>query len=207
MRFLLLLLLLQTVLKAQAQSAFPKQFVKVSLVDQSFVTLPTVKLGYGFLVKDYDYYADYAQIDLGYNFYSIEDDLPASGLYVGGKYHFVKYADETYNKGFSLGYSYLNTRMHQYLKVAKSYPGIGVFNEYEWNKFYKRRHTISVEKYHQLMFINGFFFELRYGLSLVDSKINTPKEVTQNTFVNGFSLKKRMVFPGVLIGSSIGYYF
>jgi hypothetical protein len=207
MRFLLLFLLLFSVIKVYSQEAFPRQFVKFTPIDQSLLSLPTVKLGYGFILKSTDEYADYGQIDLGYNYYSTEDDLPARGLYLGGKYHFMKYADEYFNKGFALGYSYFTTNMQQFLKVSKSIPGFGFYEEYEWKKFSKRRHTFTVEKYQQFMIVNGLFVELKYGLSLVEAKVKTPSEVTQTTFVNGFSLNKHTFFPGFLFGFSLGKYF
>jgi hypothetical protein len=207
MRFLLLFLFLFSVIKVYSQEAFPRQFVKFTPIDQSLLSLPTVKLGYGFILKSTDEYADYGQIDLGYNYYSTEDDLKSCGLYIGGKYHIMRYADEYFNKGVVFGYSYLNTNMHQYLKVSKSISGFGFYEEFEWKRFSKRRHTFTIEKYQQFMIVSGMFVELRYGLSFVDSKVKTPKEVTQRTFVNGFSLKKQSFFPGFLLGISLGQYF
>lgn len=189
-----------------------KHRVSLNIFDQTTFILPTVKGSYDYKFFDNFDVSHHVVVELGYNFRSnlTQDNRRVSGLYTGFKY--MLYNNKTLSRfsGISFGYNYLHTNIDGYLKVEKNMPGLasnGQYFEYEIKRYKLIRNTLHFEQFHQFNVYDGLYFELKYGLGLVYSRYETPADVVQNTFRNGYILEKQVVFPTILLGANIGYRF
>jgi hypothetical protein len=207
---LILILSLENVVGQSELELRDKQRVSLNIFDQSLITLPTIKGSY-----DYNFFDDYDRshhviVELGYNFRSnlTQDNRRVSGLYSGLKYAIYNRKTLTRFSGFSFGYNNLHTNVDGYLKVQKNMPGLstnGQYFEYEVRRFKLLRNALTLERFHQFNVIDGFYFELKYGLGLTYSRYETPSDVVQTTYRNGFFFEKEALFPTFIVGLNIGY--
>jgi hypothetical protein len=189
-----------------------KHRVSLNIFDQSLITLPTIKGAY-----DYNFFDDFDRthhvvVELGYNYRSnlTQENRRVSGLYTGLKYAIYNRKTLTRFSGFSFGYNYLHTNIDGYLKVQKNMPGLstnGQYFEYEVRRFKLLRNALTLERFHQFNVIDGLYFELKYGLGLTYSRYETPVDIRQNTYRNGFFFEKEALFPTFILGVNVGYRF
>lgn len=186
--------------------------VSLNIFDQSLITLPTIKGSY-----DYNFFDDFDRshhvvVELGYNYRSnlTQENRRVSGLYTGLKYAVYNRKTISRFSGFSLGYNYLHTNIDGFLKVQKSMPGLstnGQYFEYEIRRFKLLRNSLNIERFHQFNIYDGLFFELKYGLGITYSRYDTPIDVVQRTYRNGFFFEKEALFPTFILGVNVGYRF
>jgi hypothetical protein len=87
-------------------------------------------------------------------------------------------------------------------------PGLstnGQYFEYEIRRFKLLRNALTLERFHQFNVIDGFYFEVKYGLGLTYSRYETPSDVVQTTYRNGFFFEKEALFPTFIVGLNVGY--
>jgi hypothetical protein len=186
--------------------------VSLNIFDQSLITLPTIKGSY-----DYNFFDDFDRshhvvVELGYNYRSnlTQENRRVSGLYTGLKYAVYNRKTISRFSGFSLGYNYLHTNIDGFLKVQKNMPGLstnGQYFEYEIRRFKLLRNSLNIERFHQFNIYDGLFFELKYGLGITYSRYDTPIDVVQRTYRNGFFFEKEALFPTFILGVNVGYRF
>jgi hypothetical protein len=89
-------------------------------------------------------------------------------------------------------------------------PGLstnGQYFEYEIRRFKLLRNSLNIERFHQFNIYDGLFFELKYGLGITYSRYDTPIDVVQRTYRNGFFFEKEALFPTFILGVNVGYRF
>jgi hypothetical protein len=181
-----------------------KYRLKLSVFDQAVFSLPTVKISNEFLLR-VSRISSYASVDLGYNFYSVDEDARSSGYYVGAKYSLYSAFSRNVGRGVQFGIFYLKSSINDYLKVTHTHPGMGQYFEYEKMKYHKERYGFSVEHFDQYTISNNFIAEFCVGFGLMYMRTITPSRVTQNTFINGLTTAKETVTPTLILNFKIGY--
>ena len=184
----------------------PKYKIKVNLFDQSVFSLPCIKFHNEILIggkKSENY--NYVSADLGYNFYSNDENIKAKGIYTGLRFnHYLpSYGDGL--KAVSFGIFYQYTALNDYLKTEKYYPGLGYFSVYEKMRYNKQRYGANIEVLKQYRLYGPLFFEWSLSVGMIFMETKTPERVTQTTFVNGVSFKKNIDLPTVGFGLKVGY--
>jgi hypothetical protein len=206
------ILLIESIVAQSELELKDQHRVSLNIFDQSLITLPTIKGSY-----DYNFFDDFDRshhvvVELGYNYRSnlTQENRRVSGLYTGLKYAVYNRKTISRFSGFSLGYNYLHTNIDGFLKVQKSMPGLstnGQYFEYEIRRFKLLRNALTLERFHQFNIYDGLFFELKYGLGITYSRYDTPIDVVQRTYRNGFFFEKEALFPTFILGVNVGYRF
>jgi hypothetical protein len=184
----------------------PKHKIKVNFLDQSVFSLPCIKVHNEILVggqSSSNY--NYVSADLGYNYYSQDEQTRAKGIYTGFRFnHYLPSYGEGL-KAISIGAFYQYTALYDYLKTEKYYPGLGYFSEYEKTRYNKQRYGFNIELLKQYPIYGPFFFEYSLGVGLIFMETKIPERVTQTTFVNGVSFKKNITLPYLGFSVKVGY--
>jgi hypothetical protein len=184
----------------------PKYKIKVNFLDQSVFSLPCIKFHNEILVggqSSSNY--NYVSADLGYNYYSQDEQASAKGIYTGLRFnHYLPSYGEGL-KAVSIGAFYQYTSLYDYLKTEKYYPGLGYFSVYEKTRYNKQRYGFNIELLKQYPIYGPFFFEYSLGVGLIFMETKTPERVRQTTFVNGVSYKKNIELPYIGFSVKVGY--
>lgn len=212
MRFAFLVLLFISVFTADAQveasktaeSPLPKYKLKLSIFDQSYFSLPTIKIhGEMRLTKSAN--PLYGQIDLGYNFNSQDEMISARGYYTGLRLNNYLPIVFRYQTVISYGFFYQRSYLNNYLKVSKILPGLGEYSEYEKMDFQKERYGFTIDLQKHIPLFDRIFFEYGFSGGIMFMQTITPDRVTQYTFVNGTYKEKKVVTPAIGFSLKIGY--
>jgi len=190
-------------LPASEQPPLPIYRLKLTLIDQMYFSLPTIKLSNEVLLHD-SAIPLYLQLDLGYTIYSNDEEVKARGWYLGTRCNGYFRRTDYGSRGLSFGGFYQKSCLNDYLKVTTEVPGLGEYHEYKKMKFYKERFGLSIEMIQQIELQKGFFIEFTAGLGVVHMRTITPEIVTQKTFVNGLLYGKDIIEPSCLISMKIG---
>lgn len=194
----------QIAAKAEAESPFPQYRVKVNVFNQAAFSLPLIKVSTEMLIGS-DMNPLYAQADLGYNYYSHDELVKASGLHLGLRLnHYRPLLYRTQNM-ISYGFFYQRSAINDYLKVNKQMPGFGEYSEYEKMKYHKERYGFSVEFMKQFPVYGKLFLEYGFGLGVMMMRTVTPDRVTQESFVNGLYREKEVITPSIGFSVKLGY--
>ncbi len=183
-----------------------KYKLKLNFIDQSYATLPTIKISNELFLKKGEL-ASSINLDLGYNYYSVDERVRARGYYFGANYNQYLGKDFNTGHGVSLGAYYLRSTINDYLKVDHSLSGLGDYHEYEKMKYHKERFGVSIEYFAQFDLPGDFFIELRGGPGFLYMHSITPDRVTQQTFVNGPFYGKEVLTPNFIFNVKVGYLF
>lgn len=180
--------------------------IKLSLFDQSVFSLPFIKLHNELLVGgettgDYNYLS----ADLGYNYYSVDEQAPASGIYTGLRFNHYLPSYRSAQNYLSVGIFWQQSVIKDYLKVDRFYPGLGTYSAYEKMRYSKIRYGGNIEIMKQYALYGPVFFEYTLGLGVLYFETKTPDNVTQTTFVNGTSYQKKELLPTVVFSLKLGY--
>jgi hypothetical protein len=184
----------------------PKYKIKVNLFDQSVFSLPCIKVHNEILVGGQasgNY--NYVSADLGYNYYSNDEQVGAKGIYTGLRFNHYLPSYGRGLKGVSFGAFYQYSSIYDYLKTDKFYPGLGTFSEYEKMHYNKQRYGANIEVFKQYRLYGPVFFEWNLAIGVIFMETHTPERSTQNTFVNGVTFKKNNELPSLGFGLKVGY--
>jgi hypothetical protein len=191
--------------KPEFTPAYLAQYkVKLSLFDQTMFSMPVMKVSNEFLIKK-NGFPGYAGLDLGYNFYSIDEDVKSGGYYIGTRYNLYTRSEYNIGKGVSFGLFYMRSAINDYLKISHKQPGIGTYHEYEKMKYHKERYGVTVEHFDQYALSNKFIIEASIGGGVIIMNTIVPERVTQETFVNGLTNEQAITVPTVFFNFKIGY--
>lgn len=194
----------QIVAKAEAESPFPQYRVKVNLFNQAAFSLPLFKVSGEMLIGS-DMNPLYVQADLGYNYYSQDELVKASGLHAGLRLnHYRPLIYRTQNM-FSYGFFYQRSAINDYLKVNKEMPGFGEYSEYEKMKYHKERYGFNIEFMKQFPVYGKLFLEYGFGGGVMMMRTVTPDRVSQESFVNGLYREKEVITPSIGFSVKLGY--
>jgi hypothetical protein len=148
---------------------------------------------------------NYVSADLGYNYYSQDEQIGAKGIYTGLRFNHYLPSYGSSLKAISIGAFYQYTALNDYLKTEKYYPGLGYYSVYEKMRYNKQRYGANIEVLKQYRLYGPLFFEWSLSVGLIFMETKTPERVTQTTFVNGVSFKKNIDLPSVGFGLKVGY--
>ena len=184
----------------------PNYKIKVNLFDQSVFSLPCIKFHNEILVggqasSNYNYIS----ADLGYNYYSQDEQVGVNGIYTGLRFNHYLPSYGSGLKAVSIGAFYQYTSLYDYLKTDKFYPGLGSFSAYEKMRYNKQRYGANIEVLKQYPLYGPFFFEWSLGVGMIFMETHTPERATQTTFVNGVSFKKNIELPYLGFSVKVGY--
>lgn len=209
-RILSLPVLLLACVIAFAQKPFepvvinPQYVFKVSLADQTVFSLPSIRLHADYLLFDSDL-PDYLSADIGYTYYSVDEDVKASGFIAGLRLNSTRFSSGNRKRGISPGLHFQKVYLNDYLKVDKTIPGLGTYYAYEKMNYTKNRVGLSLDFYRQVHLVGGFFLESAIGLGMIYMKTNVPEGVSQQTFTNGLSWRRETLLPNVTFSLKVGY--
>jgi hypothetical protein len=180
--------------------------VKFSLFDFSMFSLPAVKLHGEYLIGNREKPLS-AGIDLGYIYYSVDEDTKASGTFTGLRLN--SYRRSTIRSAFATSISVFRSKtyLNDYLKLEGKLPDMsgGNYFYYERMKYHKLRYGFSAEVLWQHKLAGRFFIEVGTGIGYVQFKTNVPDRVVQHTFVNGLTERKLYEGPTLLFSTKIGF--
>ena len=184
----------------------PKYKIKVNLFDQSVFSLPCIKVHNEiYLGGKSSGNFNYLSADLGYNYYSNDEQVGAKGIYTGLRINHYLPSYGAGQKAVSFGIFYQYTAINDYLMTDKFYPGLGIFSEYEKMRYNKQRYGANVEVLKQYTLYGPVFFEWSLAIGYIFMETHTPERVTQRTFVNGLTFKKNNQLPSLGFGLKVGY--
>jgi hypothetical protein len=222
LRSLSISVLFLTASLACAQEPFRSDFgryrFKLTYLDQSLASLPTVKLGTEILLSG-TRYPLFISGEVGYNFYSMDEKTRASGYYLGSRLNLY------YNKplmesresfmsnltgvpvglGVSIGGFYQKSVINGFLSTTRELDGLGEYYQYEKMKYHKERYGLSLEFIRQFPVSDRFYAEANSGLGVVYMNTIVPGIVTQRTFINGLLKGKHVIAPALIISLKIVY--
>lgn len=210
-----------TVSLAYAREPFRSDFgryrFKLTYLDQSLASLPTVKLGteiYLFGTR----YPLFISGDVGYNFYSMDEKTRASGYYFGSRLSLYYKAPMKTRRdiltelsgvplgyGVSIGGFYQKSLINGYLGTTRELDGLGEYYQYEKMKYHKERYGLSLEFIRQFPVSDRFYAEANSGLGVVSMNTIVPGIVTQRTCINGLLNGKHVVAPALIMSFKIVY--
>lgn len=197
------LLYSQVTARTVSQSPFPSYYLKFTMVDQSVISLPSFKIHCEKSISSNN--PVYLGLDLGYNYYSQDEEANANGFIVGLRLCHFKPQTFRSQSFFSYGFHYQKSYLNHYLLTSKDYPGFGTYNEYERTKFQKERFGFAINFGTQYPILGNIFFEYSGSLGVMHMKTITPAHITQETFVNGLYLDKVVTTPSIGISLKLGY--
>jgi hypothetical protein len=184
----------------------PKYKIKVNLFDQSVFSLPCIKVHNEiFLGGESSGNFNYLSADLGYNYYSNDEQVGVNGIYTGLRINHYLPSYGAGQKAVSFGVFYQYTAINDYLKTDRFYPGLGTFSEYEKMRYNKQRYGANVEVLKQYNIYGPVFFEWSLAIGFIFMETHTPERSTQTTFVNGVTYKKNNELPSLGFGMKLGY--
>lgn len=195
------------VAKPSEYSSIPPRYkLKVNLFDQSVFSMPCVKFHSEILISgSTEELPNYVSADIGYNYYSTDEDIKANGIYTGLRFNHYLNTYSRASKCLSVGVFYQRSVLRDYLKTTRTYPGLGIIQEYEKMRFQKERYGANIEILKQYPLFNNVFFEFGGSIGIISMETITPDRVTQETFVNGASYQKKALLPTVGFSLKIGY--
>lgn len=197
------LLYSQITARTVSETPFPSYYVKFTMLDQSITSLPSIKLHCDKSISSNN--PVYLGLDLGYNFYSQDEETNANGFLVGLRLCHYKPQMLHSQAFFSYGVFYQKSYLNHYLLTSKDYPGFGAYNEYERTKFQKERFGFAINFGKQFPIMGNIFFEYSGSLGVMHMKTITPAHITQQTFVNGLYLDKVVTTPSIGFSIKLGY--
>ncbi len=178
--------------------------IKFDLLNESALSMPTLKLRNELLLFE-TRYPVYGILDLGYNFYSVDEMVKSKGYYIGAGLSMYKRLRVPLDLGFSVTGFYQQSDLLDYLKTTRYEQGLGEYYQYEQMGFIKQRSGLAARLSVMGYVWNRWLLECGLGVSAMHMQTITPDVVTQKTFVNGANMGKDVYGVMGSLFLSLGY--
>ncbi len=182
-----------------------KNKIKLTLVNLTYFSLPTIKVSGEHVLKSKWDLPVSIGADLGYNFYSVDERVKAKGFFAGGRMAF--YVVSKPKQALAASFSFFGSRtyLNDYLQTTRTAPGFGDYAYYEKFKYTKDRFGYGWETIWQFRLQKKLFGEIAFGAGMVTFITNVPGNVTQLTYINGLSRQRVYNGPTALLSFKVGY--